>query len=127
MSSKFLSLRALLEKAVGRLARALDQPKDEYIRDSAIQRFEFTFELVWKTLKAYLGDQGVQVYSPRDSLREAFRAGLIDDDPVWLKTVELRNLTSHTYHEPTADTIYEMLPSVLIVYRALLGRLKQVP
>ena len=126
MSGKFAGLHALLERAVGKLGAALDQPKTEYIRDSAIQRFEFTFELVWKTLKASLEERGVQVYSPRDSLRAAFQAGLIDENPMWLKTVELRNLTRHTYNELIADEIFEALPSVLVLYKALLGRLKDV-
>jgi len=35
------------ERAIQRLDEALSQPKDEFIRDSVIQRFEFTFELSW--------------------------------------------------------------------------------
>jgi len=38
----------------------------------------------------------------------------------------LRNLTSHTYNELIADEIFEALPSVLVLYQALLGRLKNV-
>ena len=52
MSDKRHNLLALLESAIGRLEDVLRQPYDEYMRDSAIQRFEFTFELFWKALKA---------------------------------------------------------------------------
>ncbi len=96
MNSRYENLRADLRRAVAKLADALAQPKSEFLRDSSIQRFEFTYELVWKTLKAYLSQHhGIEVYSPKDVLREAFRQSLIDDDPLWLRSVELRNLTTH--------------------------------
>jgi hypothetical protein len=48
------SLRADLAAAIARLEEALALPKDAIVRDSAIQRFEISFELCWKFLKAYL-------------------------------------------------------------------------
>lgn len=55
------NLRSLLssfERALERLSDALSQPKNEFLRDSAIQRFEFTFEFAWKIMKGYLALQG---------------------------------------------------------------------
>lgn len=57
---------ALLEQATKRLDEALSRPKDEFIRDAAIQRFELTFGLAWKVLKGYLEIQGLEAWSPRD-------------------------------------------------------------
>lgn len=125
MSNEWQTLIPTLEKAIDRLTSVLKKKKDEYIRDSAIQRFEFTFELVWKSLKAYLEAQGVKVYSPRDSLRAAFQVGLIGGNPRWLKTIKLRNLISHTYSEKTAEEIYKALPAVLVLYKGLLVELKR--
>lgn len=124
MSSKLDAQCVQLERAVTRLAAALRQPKDEFIRDSSIQRFEFSFELVWKTLKTAVEDRGLRVYSPKDALRAAFQVGLIDDDPLWLETVELRNRTTHVYSEAIAEEIYVRLPAVLGLYERLLARLK---
>jgi len=43
------------EQAAKRLKKALNQTKfTELEQDNAIQKFEFTFELAWKTLKDYL-------------------------------------------------------------------------
>lgn len=73
-------------KATDKLADALARPKDEFLRDSAIQRFEFTFELAWKTLKVCLELEGLEARSPRASIREAFAIGLLDEDtqcPCW--------------------------------------------
>lgn len=105
MSDKLRNLLRLLGLALSRLDHALAQLVNEFVRDSAIQRFEFTFELLWKSVKAYAEESGLEAFSPRDSLRVAFQIGLIEDSPEWFRMLEDRNLTSHTYNEATADTI----------------------
>ena len=54
MKNKLENLIRQLRDACTKLEDAMRQKKDEFIRDSAIQRFEFTFELAWKAMKAYL-------------------------------------------------------------------------
>lgn len=96
-------------KAHTRLRDVLAQPYNEFIRDSAIQRFEFTFELFWKILRLYALRDGVEVNSPRSSIREAFRLHLIDEENLYLAMLESRNMASHTYEEEIADEIYKQL------------------
>jgi nucleotidyltransferase substrate binding protein (TIGR01987 family) len=127
MSNKFQAILQQFERAVGKFSDVLEQEKNEYMRDSAIQRFEFTFELAWKTLKAFLEEQGITVYSPRDSFKGAFQVGLIDEEITWLEMIELRNLTTHTYNESTAEEIYDALPRILVLYKKLLENLKARP
>lgn len=117
MSDKLHNLLRLLGIALTRLEGALAQPINEFVRDSAIQRFEFTFELFWKSLKAYAEESGVEAYSPRDSVRTAFQLGVIQEHPDWFRMLEDRNLTSHTYNEATAETIYSHLPAYLRLIR----------
>ena len=75
-------------------------------RDGLIQRFEFTFELAWKTLKACFEEEGLLgLTSPKTVLREAFSAGLIKEDELWLAMLEDRNSTAHIYGEPLAIQI----------------------
>lgn len=103
-----LSLRSLrkLERAVTRLGAALDAPTEELAIDGTIQRFEFTFELYWKTAKRVLGDEGIDASTPRQVLQEAFTAGLISDEAVWLQMLQDRNQAAHTYDEVLAREIY---------------------
>ncbi|MGH4123729.1 MAG: nucleotidyltransferase substrate binding protein [Clostridium sp.] len=83
----------------------LDEEND-LLRDGLIQRFEFTFELAWKTLKAYFEDEGlIGLNSPKSVLREAYSAGIISDDELWLKMLNDRNSTSHIYSEQVATEI----------------------
>ena len=103
-----LSLRSLhkLEKAATRLRMALLEPGGELAIDGTIQRFEFTFELFWKTAKRVLGDEGIDASTPRQVLQEALAAGLITDDSAWLQMLRDRNEASHTYDEALAREIY---------------------
>ncbi len=101
-----------LKEAASRLEEALPRVKDDLDRDGVIQRFEFTFELFWKTLKFILEYHGVSCASPRQCLKEAFKMGLIEDDEVFLDMLTDRNLSSHVYEEKTAEEIYQRIRKV---------------
>lgn len=92
---------AQLEQAVKVYSNDQD---DSLYRDGLIQRFEFTVELAWKSLKEYMEDQGsvLAVASPRSVLKEAYAIGAIKDDEVWEAIIRSRNITSHVYDEQTA-------------------------
>ncbi len=63
--------------------------------------------------------------SPMDAVREAFKQGLISDEPFWTSTVKLRNQVVHTYREDLAEEIYAALPRILSLYKNLLETLKR--
>ena len=98
------------QKALGQMLIALKQPKDEFVRDSAIQRFEFTFELFWKLLKEYALMHGLDPRSPRECIRTAYELRTIEDEAVFQEMLKSRNLSAHTYLEETAEEIYALLP-----------------
>jgi nucleotidyltransferase substrate binding protein (TIGR01987 family) len=111
MESRLATLIQSFQKAHHQLLKALAQPKDEFVRDSAIQRFEFTFELFWKVLRQYAAREGIEVNSPRASIREAFRLKIIGSDPQYLEMLESRNLSAHTYEEELAEELFSLLPA----------------
>ena len=120
---RFAERKAELQNAIKRLREAVAQPEGDLVRDAVIQRFEFTFELVWKSLKLYLERQGLDCGGPRSTLKKAFTEGLInspDEADVWLRVLEDRNLTSHAYDEALAIRIYQ---HVVQEYVALLGQM----
>jgi nucleotidyltransferase substrate binding protein (TIGR01987 family) len=86
---------ALLEEALSQGIGNLNQLEKEGLA----QRFEFTFELAWKTLKDYLEDSGVslEISTPREVIKEAFSANIIANGTMWIKMLDHRNLLSHTY------------------------------
>lgn len=106
---RFLERQRQVREAANRLAEAVSQPETDIARDATIKRFEFTFEVVWKTLKLFLEHQGHECNSPRGTIRKAFAEGLIatpEEADIWLRMLEDRNLTSHTYDEGLARRIY---------------------
>ncbi|MCP4652182.1 MAG: nucleotidyltransferase [Candidatus Omnitrophica bacterium] len=99
------------QKAVTRLAEALAENLDKgsIVIDGTIQRFEFSFELAWKTIKAVLDYNGVEATTPRAAIKEAFVAKMIDDGEAWIEMLEDRNKTSHIYDEKQAIKIYRRI------------------
>jgi nucleotidyltransferase substrate binding protein (TIGR01987 family) len=89
------------EKAYGQFhAAILDFEKLNILeKEGLIQRFEYTFELAWKTLKDYLESQEVVVRFPREVIKAAFHYELIQDGDMWMDMLEKRNLLAHTYDE----------------------------
>ncbi len=105
-----------LRAALARLGEALSEPRSDIVRDAAIQRFEFSFELFWKTLKVRAERDGLRAVSPRESLRAAFQLGLLDDDEQVFQMLEDRNRTSHLYNAAMAEDVFGRIP----VYHALM-------
>ncbi len=120
MSDKFENLVSQYKSALFRLQDVMIKEKDEYIRDSAIQRFEFTYELAWKTMKEYLKEKGAyEVNFSKDVIRTAFKAGIIEDNPLWLDMVDTRNQTSHIYKESMAEDVYSKIKEYLPLFESL--------
>lgn len=120
-SEKYNELCRQLKAASKRLEEVMKEKKTDIIRDSAIQRFEFTYELVWKMLKADLQFRGIKdLYSPKDIFKAAFQNRIIDNDPKWLDMVDTRNETSHLYKESMADEVYKKLPIYLQLIKNLI-------
>ncbi|CAN5349045.1 HI0074 family nucleotidyltransferase substrate-binding subunit [soil metagenome] len=106
---RLVERKADLINAINRLEEACEQPFSSFMRDATIQRFEFCWELAWKTLKLRLEQLGVEVLNPRDIFREALSKGLIHDGNAWTQAQKNRNLTSHTHDEDLASEVYNFL------------------
>jgi len=101
------------EKAYLLLAKAVSiiEPS-EIERAGMIQFFEMTFELAWKLLKDYLEQEGYMIKSPRQAIKQAVQAEIIENGHQWLDALEDRNLTVHTYHKETALAVENKIVSV---------------
>lgn len=74
-------------------------------KEGAVQRFEFTVELAWKTLKDYLEHSGVvlEQNTPKTVVKQAFAAKIISDGQLWIDMLDCRNRMSHIYDEEKFD------------------------
>ena len=83
-------------------------------RDAVIKRFEFTYELLWKTYKKAARLQKLDYFNPKACFQFAFRAGLIGDEHLFLEIIDARNKTTHVYSEEEAGKIYNFIKEKVI-------------
>jgi len=113
------------ERAILLLREAFETHPDgmsDLEKEGVVQRFEYTFELAWKTLKDYLVYSGVAFdqITPRSVIKQAFATRIIKDGQIWIDMLEQRNLMSHTYDLKTFETVFRNIEQHYI------GALEQV-
>lgn len=111
----FLLLRSALED--NPLSALSDLEKE-----GIVQRFEYTFELAWKTLRDYLEYAGVALdqATPRAVIKTAFAVGILDDGQTWITMLEQRNLMAHPYDR---ENFEKAMAGISGPYLAALDRL----
>ena len=100
--------------------QALEQDQgNSFIQDSLIQRYEYTLELAWKTMKDYLENEGfMNVSSPKKAVRKAFQERMIQDGSAWIKALDDRSKTSHAYNEKMAtEVIQSIIEEHIFIFR----------
>jgi len=112
------------------LAAELDNDAKDAIRAGVIQNFEFTYELCWKFMRRWLKENAdvEEAEYPRtrkELFRLAARFGLIKEPLSWFSYSDARNLTSHTYDEDKAESVYETAVGFMEDARYLLDRLQE--
>ena len=109
-----------LENAHKRLGDVLkifvENENDDIVRDSVIQRFEFTYSIALKTLKKYFEGvafvmEDVQQMTFNQVIRVANKLDLLHFElDKWTEFRQMRNLTSHTYYEEVARKVVAVIP-----------------
>jgi nucleotidyltransferase substrate binding protein (TIGR01987 family) len=116
------------ERALLSLQEAQAQPpRNDLERDGVIQRFEYTFELSWKSIRkalVFLGRTEVSG-SPRPLFRDALEERLINNVEPWFAYLEARNTTSHIYNRDQAEKVFNAIQGFAAHAQALLDALQQ--
>ena len=93
------------------LKEALVESKTRLEKDGCIQRFEYCFELAWKTAKVVIKDQGsIDINSPKEAFKKCFVMGFILEEQVWFDMIDKRNSSVHTYNVSLANALMELIP-----------------
>jgi nucleotidyltransferase substrate binding protein (TIGR01987 family) len=103
---------AVARQALATLVEILAEPKNRIVRDASIQRFEYSFEAVWKAIKIYLRQaESIELASPKSVIRASLRLGLLSEEQTRaaLQMAEDRNLTVHMYQEELAEKTFSRL------------------
>jgi nucleotidyltransferase substrate binding protein (TIGR01987 family) len=95
-------------------------------RDGAIQRFEYCFDLAWKSAKHYLEQKGIiEINSPRSVFSAAYAEGILDDEAMWSTIILKRNASVHTYNRQLAESLFAELPVYYEAMYSLLQKMKK--
>jgi len=118
------------EKAYLLLNEIADRDIDSFSqleKEGVVQRFEIIIELSWKVLKDYLENEGYDnVKNGKQAIRQAFQDEIITDAEGWMKALQQRNLTSHTYDDDILDeTVNFIIDEFYPIVRDLYQKLKQ--
>lgn len=100
------------------------EPYDVITMTGSVALFEICFGQSWKAMKEILLDHGYsagQTGSPKQIVKLAYSAGMIQDQDGWLKMLESRNDVVHSYNEEIARGIIE---NVKKSYISLFDKLK---
>lgn len=108
---RFEERREDYSNAVDRLQEALEVEESQLVIDGILHRFEFTFELAWKTLKDYLEYMGYleKTGSPREAIQNGFKQGIIEDGEAWINMMLARNSIAHLYDEEESRKVYKKI------------------
>lgn len=119
MSDYFDEKLATFEQALKTFKEALLANPSQLERDGAIQRFEYCYDLAWKTLKRYLEKRGlIDLNSPKSVFGAAYNEKIISDEVIWSTIILKRNASVHTYNQKLADSLFAELP---VYYDAMIG------
>lgn len=115
-----------LDQALSRLEAILKEPREkDYLLDATVQRYEFTYEMLWKTLqKALFARESIEARSPRETFRRAYMAGWLDDEDTWERALRYRNPTTHTYNQQLAEEAYRAIAEITPAIRAATDKLR---
>lgn len=123
-----------LENTINRLGEVLKryerEKTDDVVRDSVIQRFDFTYSIALKTLRKYFIERAfviddVNNLSFNEMIRIASKLNLIKSDlEKWTQYRTMRNLTSHTYDEEIALKVVGIVPDFYEEISFLLAKMK---
>jgi len=126
---RFEERRNEYNNALDRLEEALNEKETEIIIDGVLHRFEFTFELAWKTMKDYLEYVGIidKTGSPREIIQSAFQYGMIQNGEEWINMMLARNSLSHLYDEQKSREVYkEIKDTYFVLLKDLNKKLEQI-
>lgn len=125
MESKYINRYHSFCKSLQNLGKSLDaDPKADFVLEGTVQNFNLTFDVSWKVMKDILikelGILDFAVGSPRETLRQAFANGMIDNDQ-WMQMLRVRNQLAHDYDGTLAA---EKFQDIIKVYYPLFEKFR---
>ncbi len=106
-----------------------DKKIKDYIKDSCIKRFEYTYETSKKIMNKFLKkeyDKSEKDLTINNIFREMYGLDLIKNFENWADYREKRNFTSHEYNEKYTDSIIAVIPDFISDVEYLINQLEGI-
>lgn len=128
MTERLKSKLENFSRTLRRFEEALQaSPDNPFYIEIRTKCLELAFETAWKATRATLHDQGLSNPAfPRESLRVAYKAGLIDDETEWIAMLEDRNSIVHIYKEEWALAVCKRMEGYLPLLQDLEQKLREL-
>ena len=114
------------KRAFNLLREAIECQQERELNDlekeGTIHRFQYTWELAWKTLKDYLENEGLTLekITPKAVIVASTQAKIIDSQEIWMQALDDRNNMSHVY----STLVFEkVITNIAQSYLSLFDRL----
>ena len=134
METKFTRKLNDLEAALSNFREALTiEPSlfpelvADNIKAGQIQKFEFTTELLWKTVQVFLLEiDGIDVNTPKAVAKEFVEAGYCDYESyeLFIRAINDRNYLSHIYRQEMAESIWKRLPEYVTLLEQIVSAMR---
>lgn len=126
MESKYINRYHSFCKSLKNLKKSLNaDPKADFVLEGTVQNFNLTFDISWKVMKDILIKEleilDFAAGSPRETLRQAFVNGMIDNDR-WMQMLRVRNQLAHDYDGTLAAKSFQ---DIIKVYYPLFEKFRE--
>lgn len=103
---------------------SMDEVTTDAIYNGQIQKFEYTVELLWKSLKSNIRETGIDLNSPKSVLRHAFTFSNLSDQEkeTALEMIDDRNKIAQEYK----DYIMQVIHPKLKIYMNLISKISKI-
>lgn len=85
-----------------------EEPYSNIVLTGMVALYEICFEQSWKAIRELMEKSGAAVArtgSPKQILKTAYEMGMIEDEAIWLRALQARNLATHAYNQAVASEI----------------------
>lgn len=122
------SFAYLVNVDMAALSATLDPRLIDGLQNGKAQKFEYTLELCWKSIKAFLKQhEGIDEASPKKVVKAFYLAGHLPEDDYLelIQAIDDRNKLSHIYEKREFDLIVARLPRYAEIQRRALDAMQQ--
>jgi nucleotidyltransferase substrate binding protein (TIGR01987 family) len=117
-----------LKESYDALQKNKDKTMEDFIKDSCVKRYEYTYETARKTMGKFLKleyDKTEKELTINNIFRDMYGLGFLKNYENWIKYREKRNITSHEYDRNKSYEIIEVIPGFIDDLKFLIDNLEK--